>query len=287
MWRTLYRQRNNWCSRVGLGAAICVVLILLAASNRSVELHYRSQVLAAGNPPNYSVEAQRQAELERLAREDPLNLLKLARKNYQNSVRDYICTFVKQERIDGHQRKQEKIRVCFKEAPFSVLMSWQEAKGLVEKILYVAKDDNSTMLVRPAGLPGLLIRTVRKDVHDPKLRTACLRTPNQFGFGRSLQDMITVYERAAQKGDLVTDYLGIKKVDGRDCLVLLRKLPMDKGYPAAKLIVYLDKNYLLPTRVESYDATGNRFALYMYLDVRFNLGLTDELFSPQANGLDS
>ena len=68
--------------------------------------------------------------------------------------------------------------------------------------------------------------------------------------------------------------------------LLVRNLPMDTGYPASKLVVYLDKNYLLPTRVESNDAAGNRFSLYMYLDVRFNLGLTDELFSPQANGMD-
>ena len=227
-----------------------------------------------------------QAELERMAREDHVGLLKLALKNYQNSVRDYVCTFIKQERIDGHLNEEEKLRVCCKEAPFSVMMSWCEPKGLVDKVLYVDKNNNSTMLVRPTGLAGMLVHTVRRDVHDPRVKKITLRTPAQFGFGRSLQDIIEVYEQAEQNGVLDTDYLGIKKVDGRDCLVLVRKLPMDKGYPAAKLVVYLDKDYLLPTRVESYDAADNRFSLYMYLDVRFNLGLTDELFSPQANGMD-
>ena len=295
MWQKPYRQRGNWCSRIGLGAIIGIVLILLSASNRSVDLSYHNQVLAAVNSlnssnspdsPSYSQEAKMQAELERLAREDALGLLKLALKNYQNAVRDYVCTFIKQERIDGHLNEEEKIRVCFKEAPFSVMMSWCEPKGLVDKVLYVDKDNNSIMLVRPTGLAGMLVNTVRRDVHDPKVKKITLRTPAQFGFGRSLQDIIAVCEQAQQNGDLTTDYLGIKKMDGRDCLVLVRKLPMDKGYPSAKLVVYLDKEYLLPTRVESYDAAGNRFSLYMYLDVRFNLGLTDELFSPQANGMD-
>ena len=269
-----------------MGVAICVLLIVLTCSNRCVDLSYRSQVLAASNPPIYNMEAQRQVEIERLALEDPLGLLKLGRKNYQNSVHDYICTFIKQERIDGHLRAQENIRVCFKEAPFSVLMSWQKPKGIIDKVLYVAKDDNTTMLIRPAGLAGMLVNTVRKDVHDPKLRSTCLRTPNQFGFGQALQRIIDIYEQAQQNGDLSTEYPGIRKVGGRDCLVLVRKLPTDKGYPAAKLVTFLDKDYLLPTRIESYDSAGELVSVYMYLDIRFNLGLTDELFSAKANGLD-
>ena len=154
MWHKSRRQKRNWFSRIGLGLVICITLMLLAASNRSVDLSYHNLVLAAGDAPSYSREADVQAELERLASEDPIGLLKLARKNYQNAVRDYVCTFVKQERIDGHLKEEERIRVCFKEAPFSVLMSWQPPQGLVDKILYVAKDDNSTMLVRPAGVAG-------------------------------------------------------------------------------------------------------------------------------------
>ena len=286
MWRTLYRQKSSWCSRIVVGVTICVLLTSMAASNRSIDRSYRNQVLAAARPVSYSPVEERQTELERLAREDPIRLLKLSQKSYQNSVRDYVCTFIKQERVDGHLKEQEKMRVCFKEAPFSALMSWYEPKGLVDRILYVEKDNNTTMLVRPAGLPGLLVRTVRRDVHDPRIKKVSLRGPHQFGFGRSLQDMIGVYEQAAQNGDLVTEYRGNQKVGGRDCLVLVRDLPMAKGYPVARLVVYLDKDYLLPTRVESYDAAGNRMGLYMFLDVRFNLGLTDELFTPEANDLD-
>ena len=287
MWRTLCRKRGNWYSRIGLGVAICALLVLLAGSNRSADMNYSGQVLAASNLPIYNMEAERQAEIERLASEDPLALLRLAQKNYQNFVRDYVCTFIKQERIEGHLNKEERTRVCFKEAPFSVLMSWQEPKGIIDKVLYVAKDGNTTMLVRPAGLAGMLINTVRKDVHDPKLKTTCLRTPNQFGFGQALSRMIMAYEAANAQGLTTSQYLGIKKVDGRDCLVLSKNLPIVDGLPAYRLVTFLDKDYLLPTRFESYDAAGERFSVYMYQDVRFNLGLTDELFSAKANGLDN
>ena len=286
MWRTLCRQRKkNWCSRIGLGLAICVLLIILVGSNREQELNCSSQVLAASNPPIMNLEVEREAQIERLAEEDPLALLKLAEELYQNSVRDYVCTFVKQERIDGHLKKEETIRVCFKEAPFSVLMSWQGSKGLVDKVLYVAKDDNTTMLIRPAGLAGMLVHTVRKDVHDPKLKSTCLRTPNQFGFGNTLSRIIRAYALANEQ-DLSGEYLGIKEMAGRECLVLSRNLPSIDGQPPCKLVTFLDKEYLLPIRIESYDTAGERLSVYTYLDVRFNLGLTDELFSPKANGLD-
>lgn len=288
MWRALCRQRKkNWCSRIGLGLAICVLLIILAGSNRDPELNCSSQVLAASNPPIVNMEAEREAQIERLAREDQVALLRLAEELYQNSVRDYVCTFVKQERIDGHLKKKETIRVYFKEAPFSVLMVWQESKGLVDKVLYVAKDDNTTMLIRPAGLAGMLVHTVRKDVHDPKLRSTCLRTPNQFGFGRALSRIIEAYKIAEEQDPTAgAEYRGIRNIAGRDCLVLAKDLPAMFGLPPYKLVTFLDKEYLLPIRIESYDTAGERFSVYTYLDVRFNLGLTDELFSPKANGLD-
>ena len=47
-----------------------------------------------------------------------------------------------------------------------------------------------------------------------------------------------------------------------------------------------DKDYLLPTRIESYDTFGELVSVYMYQDIMFNLGLTDEIFSPKANGME-
>ena len=268
--------------------AICSALVVLVSTNNSGDLSYHSQAFAAGSAVVYESQIGLDAKLEQLARENPIELLKLALENYQNSVSDYTCRFVKQERINGHMKEAETIRVLFKEAPFSVLMSWPKPKGLVEKILYVEKDGNRTLLIRPAGLAGLLVNTVKRHVDDPSLKKSSLRTPRQFGFGRSLQDMLDTYEVAQKNGDLVLDYLGSKQIDGREYLLLQRTLPMDKGYDTlySRLVVYLDKDYLLPTRLEGYDTADNLVARYRYFDLVFNRGLTDNLFKPKANGLD-
>ena len=222
MWQKLRKQGSHWCCRIGLGLAIGTVLIVLASNNRAADQSYRYQALAteievevaveeeAEESPLDSEEVQIQLELERLAGEDPLGLLRLAQESYHKSVRDYTCTFIKQERINGHFKDPEKIRVYFKEAPFSVLMNWQEPKGPVDTLLYVEKDGNNTILVHPSGLAGPLVRTVRTDINDPRLKKSSLRTPAGFGFGRVLDDMVSIYEEADKNGDLVIEYLDSK-----------------------------------------------------------------------------
>ena len=288
MWQKLREQGSNWCCRIVLGLAICTVLIVLASSNRCADQSYRNQALAAGDAPLYNKGPEMQVEAEHLGGEDPLGLIRRAQENYHKFVRDYTCTLIKQERINGHLKAPEKIDVWFKEDPFSVLMIWQKPKGLVDTLLYVEKDGNRTILVHPAGLAGMLVRTVRRDIDDPRLKKSSLRTPAGFGFGRVLDGMVKTYEEADKNGDLVIEQLDNKVLDDRECLVLRRKLPMDKGYDTLypTLYIYLDKQYLLPTGTEGYDTAGNLIGCYRYLDVRFNRGLTDELFSPRANGMN-
>ena len=288
MWKKLRQQGSNWCSRIGLGLALCTVLVILASTNRCADQSYRSQAIAAGRLPPVRAEMTIQRELQRLAQNDPLELIRLVRQNYHKSVRDYTCTFIKQERIDGHLKDPETIRVCFKEEPFSLLMTWPKPKGLIDKLLYVENGGPKTILVHPAGLAGMLVNTVRRDINDPRLKKSSLRTPDHFGFGRILQDMVLSYNRAEKNGDLLIEYRGMKTIDGREYLLLQRKLPLDKGYNTiyASLDIYLDAEFLLPTRMVGYDSANNLIGSYKYLDVRFNRGLPDELFSPKANGLD-
>ena len=298
MWPRFREQSSNWFCRIGLGLGIGTILIILALNHSAVDQNYYSLTFIAGAQAEEALpyneeskgneEGKVQVEPERLARENPLALLKLAQKSYRKSIKDYTCTFIKQERINGHLKDPEKISVHFKEAPFSLLMNWQKPKGQVAKLLYVEKDGNRTILIHPSGFAGALLNTVQVDVDNPKLKKSALLTPAQFGFARLLDDMVSTFEKADKKGDLVIECLDNKVLDGRKHLVLRRKLPMDKGYDTlfAVLYIYIDTEYLLPTKTEGYDTAGNLIGRYRYLDLRFNRGLTDKIFSPQANDLD-
>ena len=82
MWQILREQGGNWCCRIGLGLAICAVLIGLASTNRGADQSYRNAAFAVvEEAPPFSKEVQVEAELERLAREDPLGLIRLAQQS--------------------------------------------------------------------------------------------------------------------------------------------------------------------------------------------------------------
>ena len=287
VWRSFCLHRGNWFCRAVLGVLLCLGLTVLAKTNRCVDLNYQNTAWAAGVYPSQQVRADQQEwDMERMAKEDPIGLLRMTEQNYQRSVRDYTCTFVKRELIDG-EMKTDTMRILFKEDPFSVVMNWREPKGPLDKLLYSEKNGNRDILARPSGLAGMVVSTIRKDVDDEKLKKFTVRTPAQFGIARSLTDILKMYEEDAEMVGAPAKYVEVRKVDNRDCLLFRRRLPIEKGYPYGMVDVYVDKEYVLPTKMEMFDVEGGLIGSYTFTDLRFNLGLADELFDPGANGFGS
>lgn len=219
-----------------------------------------------------------------LARTDHIALLKWAMDKYRRQVQDYRLTFNKQERINDRLNPCQKISVNFKESPFSVLMKWQENPGTIDKLLYVEGMNDNKMLVHPSGLLGF-IKSVKKDPDGPEARKSSRGTCDRFGFYRAMENLLSVYEIAQMNGDLKSNYLGETQVDGRPCVVIERLLPPKPEYPCARMVVAIDVEYVVPAQITSYDWQGNLLAQYTYLNVAFNVGMNDQIFTPAANSL--
>jgi len=230
-----------------------------------------------------------------LAKTDPLALLRLALDRYERSVRDYTCTFTKQECINGRMSQEQQIEVKFKEDPFSVLMHWKRNPGAARRVLYVAgrwqKDDKPLAVVEPQGaIARLLVKSVYRPIHGEDAQKASRRTIDQFGFGNTLRLILKYSEIAAERGELSLKYVGTSQVDGRPTYVFERRLPYtgeDGFYPDRVLVVHLDQEWLLPTECFCFadDAKQQLLGHYKLTNVRLNVGLTDEDFTRQANGL--
>lgn len=219
-----------------------------------------------------------------LADTDHIALLNWALENYQRHIRDYACTFLKQERINGNLKNPERINVRFRDEPFSVLMQWTQNPGRIDKLLYVEGQNDGNMVVHPTGLFAF-IPSVKKDPRSEEARAASRNTCDNFGFRRTMQRFLAVYEEAQEKGDLQIACLGKTQVDGRTCVALERSLPPDAGYPYARVVIEIDAEYLVPTATACYDWRGRLLSRYEYRDLQFNAGLTPESFTPTANGL--
>ena len=106
-----------------------------------------------------------------------------------------------------------------------------------------------------------------------------------FGFRNSLEQLIEVSARAAERGEVTWEYVGRQRVADRLAVVLERHLPEKKDYPAYRTRIYIDAEYLLPICIEGWDQKGRLLCRYAFSDVKFNTGLTARDFHPDANGL--
>ena len=193
---------------------------------------------------------------------------------------DYRCTFTKQERIDGTLHDEQTIDVTFRNKPFSVGMKWVKNAPRGDRVLFIEGRYGGKMLVRPSGyLARKFVPTALRKPDGPDAMKSTLRPVSRFGFRRSIQSLIDVYELAASRGELREEVAGYAELDGRKTLVLHRYLPERPDYPAALTKIYIDVDYQVPVMVEGYGWADEEFICrYRFSDLKFNLGLADKDF---------
>jgi hypothetical protein len=220
------------------------------------------------------------AEMEKLAKSDPLQFLRTALEWYDAKVRDYTCRFLKVEKIEGELRKPETMRMKFREAPFSVYVKWITDPSMNQEVIYVHGANKGMAVAHPSGILGALIRKVNV-VPDSKRALKYSRRPiTNAGMGNMLRLIIPQCERAKANGDLKLTYEGVRYEGGRPSYVFKRVLPKKNDYPCDVLLIYIDQEYLLCVRTDAYEWDGSLLSHYSYTDLKVNPGLTDEDFSP-------
>jgi hypothetical protein len=226
---------------------------------------------------------QTEQELIKLAQTDHIALLERCVENSHQYV-DYRLTFEKQERIKGKLQDGQVTEVAFRAAPFSVGMRWLEGAGRGDRALYVEGLRDNQMLIRPVeSLQWIAGKHVLRSPTHRDVMKATLRPITAFGFTNSMENLLKVYRLAEENGELTQEFGGIAEVFGRRALLLIRKLPpTHDAYEAAVTEIYIDLEYLVPVLIEGRDWQGDLVARYVFKDIRLNLGLTDEDFSPAA-----
>src|SRR5262245_7534156 len=122
--------------RLLFGAFLALVLIieLQTSSSPSASLIPAPPEVIASVAKPADGRAQSFADL---IRTDPLAALEQAWTEHTRSVRDYTCTFVKQEMLPSGMSHEQTIATKFRAEPYSVLMHWVKNPGKAERVLYV------------------------------------------------------------------------------------------------------------------------------------------------------
>jgi len=232
--------------------------------------------------------------LEDLAAQDPIGFFEQALDRYDRSVRDYTCTFTKQELVRGHMSDVQVMEAHFRERPFSVRLKWIKNRDKCSRVLYVADrwvDKGKQMAVaEPGPIARIFVPYVMRPIHGTDAQKSSRRTIDQFGMRNSLELVLKYCRLAREKKILDFTYVGNEKVDGRETLVFERHLPYtdDKGaWPDHALVVHSDKELLLPTLCVAYadDEKKQLLGRYQLSDIKLNRNLPDKVFTKDGMGL--
>lgn len=210
------------------------------------------------------------------------------------SIRDYSCTLVKRERIDGKLLEHEYMYVKVRHEPFSVYTLFMKPAGKKNDQAIYVEGENAGKLLGKAGDIRRLAGWVALDPEGEMAMKGNRYPITQLGINRLLERLIEVGENDSQFGECEVKTTKNVKVAKRDCTRIEVTHPKRrKEFIFHKAKIFVDKEHNLPIRYEAYDwpeEKGGEPVLteeYTYVDLKFDEGFTDEDFdknNPAYNG---
>ncbi|MCG3138318.1 MAG: hypothetical protein HJJLKODD_02180 [Phycisphaerae bacterium] len=226
---------------------------------------------------------------------DPIQFLQQCRAYYASTVRDYQCTFTKQELLPAGLSLQQVSEIKFRENPFSVFMHITQNPDRARRVLYVkgrhVDGGMEYAVVQPEGpIARLLVKSVLRPIYGAEAEEASRRAIDEFGFGRSLDLILQYAELATSQGYPAMSYQGEGQLNGRPTFVFHRVLPYtgpESPWPDALLIIHLDQELFLPIACFAYADLQKEqlLGIYQYTNIQLNIGLTERDFDPLTYGL--
>jgi len=202
-------------------------------------------------------------------------------------VRDYTGTVVRQERIGGQLQPEQFIEMRVRQQPFSVHLKWTAPKHLVgQEAFFVAGKNNNEMKAKGAGLAGVA-GYISMPPTDPRALKQNRHAITETGIGNLIETIARSYEverRLAPSQVRVT--LADYAFQQRPCTRMEAVHLVNNGqFYCYRCVVYFDKELKLPVRFEAYDwptaggnPNGELVECYSYINLKFNVGLTDTAF---------
>ena len=287
-------------------ARLVTLAILLAVASISAYLVWRSVSLA---PAETLVKASEvltaPAESEAAAVPHELDpLLDFARKALQNHLekhQDYTAVLVKREKVGGKLTPECKMALKLKygmateetgrSRPVSAYLKSLEPKSQAgREVIWVQGRNDNKLTAHEAGLLGM----VSVDLM-PESRLAMIgnRYPiTEIGIEKLLRKLIERGERDRQMGPATVRTIENAEIDGRKCRLMEIVHESPTAIIDGKTVefefnlaqIYIDEEQLIPLKYASFgwpkkpNGPAELLEEYSYLDLKFNVGLTEKDF---------
>jgi hypothetical protein len=217
--------------------------------------------------------------------EQALQILSQASQAYQG-IQDYTCTFVKQEVVNGKLLPENIKAMKVRSQPFSVYFKWQAPKSLEgQECCFVAGRNNNLMRVHSAGVLGA-IGFVNIEMNDSRVLASSRHPITEAGIGSLIERLAKRWpeEQTRQRTQVL---IGEYEFARRRCTRVETVNPNTRPgeFYCYRSVIYFDQQTKLPIRAEAFGwpndkhPEGERFEVYSYLDLKFNVGLRDADFN--------
>ena len=216
---------------------------------------------------------------------DPaIEIAKSALQNIKDNVRDYSCTMVKRERINGKVEDEEFLFVKIRHEPFSVytyFLAPSKLKG--QEAIYVAGRNDGNLLGHGVGIQKV-VGTVSLKPTSPMAMRGQRYPITEIGFLNLTKRLVDVAQNDRQFGECEVKFQKAK-INKRPCTMIKVVHP----YPRRNFLfhearVFLDDELNVPVRYEAYDWPSEQggqpqlIEQYTYVDIKINQGFTDTDF---------
>lgn len=211
---------------------------------------------------------------------DPLGAMIAEAKSAHAALRDYTCTFTRQERVGGALGAEQVAELKYRANPHSVAVRFARPEAVAgASASYVAGKRLEQVKVRPVGAKGL-DRFLLVGLDDPKAKLDGLHPVTGYGVGAVIDRVSKIVSTEKGMNNPVDVYPSEFQFAGRPVTryEVLTRRPHAYRY-AYKTMVFVDNATKLPVRWEAHDAprpgttTGDLIEAHSYTDLRPNVGL--------------
>jgi hypothetical protein len=220
------------------------------------------------------------------------------RTHISRSVKDYSCILVKRERVGGRLRDYQYLYARIRHpqlrdgrviTPLSVYLYFlRPARLRGREVLYVAGQNDGKLIARRGGSRFSYV-TVALDPLNERAMEGNRYPITLIGIKHLADQLIEAAEDEIQhypkSDECQVKFFDQAKVADRECSTIEVSYPVRRKYRRFHLVrVFIDKELRVPIRYEAYDfpdVEGEPPKLleqYTYLDLKLNIGLTDDDF---------
>ncbi len=285
---------HHFSRRAFLSAALGTVAatpVLAQVPGQNNQLH--NPVHRMATAPSHHAQAAAQHPLDPALARASSSLASI-----QRNMRDYRCTMIKRERIDGvlndtqymflkvRNRKLQDNRIV---VPFSAYMYFLKPEGVKgREVIYVEGQNNGKMIGHEGGLTGRLVPALWLNPTGPIAMKGQLYPITDAGIEQLVVKLIERGTEEKKFGECEVSFHQNVKLNGRQCTLLQLKHPVRRAHFEFHLAqIFIDDELNAPIRYAAYDwpaaagGTPQVIEEYTYVNLEVNVGLDDVDFDPK------